>query len=83
MKKYMVIETIAPDHLHDVYKRFHSQGRMLPKGLYYLNSWLEVGGHRCFQLMETEDRSLFETWSEQWSDLVSFEIVEIGEKPAS
>ena len=81
MKQYMVVETFLPGCKEKVYQRFHEQGRMLPEGLTYVSSWLEKDGDRCFQLMETEDRSLFEVWSEHWKDLVAMEIVELGEKP--
>ncbi len=81
MKRYMVIETFPPGAKAEVYERFHRKGRMLPPGLLYIDSWLEKDGDRCFQLMETNDRQLFDRWTEHWSDLVSFEIVELGEKP--
>ena len=54
---------------------------MLPQGLVYLDSWLEKDGDRCFQLMETADFSLFRAWLEKWKDLLSVEVIEIGEKP--
>jgi hypothetical protein len=82
MAKYMVIETFKDGKLQDVYSRFHKMGRMLPEGLFYLDSWLEKGGLRCFQLMETENHSLFSEWQKHWSDLVHVEIVEIGIKPS-
>jgi hypothetical protein len=77
----MVIETFAAGAKEKIYERFRKQGRMLPEGLDYVNSWLEKDGDRCFQLMETSDASLFREWTEHWKDLVNFEIVEIGEKP--
>ena len=43
MKLYMVIEHFAPGAKAKIYERFHRKGRMLPEGLYYLNSWLEKG----------------------------------------
>jgi hypothetical protein len=81
MKQYMVIEHFAPGATEQVYKRFREKGRMLPTGLVYIDSWLEKEGDRCFQLMETNDRSLFDRWAECWNDLVRFEIIELGEKP--
>jgi len=81
MKRYMVIETFASGCKEKVYQRFHAQGRMLPDGLTYIDSWLEKDGNRCFQLMQTSDESSFTTWTDQWKDLVHFEIVELGEKP--
>jgi len=82
MKQYMVIEHFAPGGRARIYERFHRQGRMLPEGLAYLNSWLEQAGDRCFQLMETNDPALFKVWAEHWKDLVTLEVVELGEKPA-
>jgi hypothetical protein len=81
MTQYMVIETFLPGCKKKIYERFHAQGRMLPDGLIYINSWLEKDGDRCFQLMETDDRSLFDAWIEKWKNLTAFEVVEIGEKP--
>jgi hypothetical protein len=77
----MVIETFRPNAKEKVYQRFREKGRMLPQGLVYIDSWLEKDGDRCFQLMETNDRALFDRWMECWKDLVGFEIVELGEKP--
>jgi len=81
MKRYMVIEHFAPEAKAKIYERFHQKGRMLPAGLSYIDSWLEKDGGRCFQLMETSDRALFDLWTEQWRDLIKFEIVELSEKP--
>ena len=81
MKQYMVIESFLPSCKAKVYERFHQKGRMLPEGLAYVNSWLEKDGDRCFQLMETDDPSLFQVWLDEWKDLVAMEIVELDEKP--
>ena len=81
MKRYMVIETFLPGCKAKIYERFHARGRMLPSGLTYLDSWLEKDGDRCFQLMETNEASLFQDWMEHWKDLVSIEVVELGDKP--
>lgn len=81
MKQYMVIETFFPGSKPKIYERFHARGRMLPEGLNYLNSWLERDGDRCFQLMETNEPALFQVWFENWKDLGTIEVVEIGDKP--
>ena len=80
-KTYMVIETFFPGCKEKVYERFHREGRMLPDGLFYIDSWLEKDGERCFQLMEATEESLFRAWIEKWSDLGTFEVIEIGDKP--
>jgi len=77
----MVIERFAPGAKAKIYERFYQKGRMLPDGLNFLNSWLEKDGDRCFQLMETDDPTLFGVWFEHWKDLATIEVIEIGEKP--
>jgi hypothetical protein len=58
-----------------VYERARERGRMLPDGLEYVDSWVSEDLGRCFQLMETDDRSLIERWIAEWDDLVRFEVV--------
>lgn len=62
-----------------VYRRVRERGRLLPKGLQYVESWTEANYRRCFQLMECDDASLFHEWVIQWRDLVDFEIVPVIE----
>ena len=83
MTKYMVIETHRDGCLEKAYDRFREKGRMMPPGLHYLDGWLEKGGDRSFQLMETDEPALFREWTKNWDDLTVFEIVEIGPKPAA
>jgi len=81
MTLYMVIETFYEGCLPKAYERLATKGRMLPEGLLYVDSWLSEDGERCFQLMQTDDRALFDIWVKNWEDLVSFEIIRLGEKP--
>ena len=83
MQDYMVIEHIKPGMLEAVYARFRARGRMLPDGLYYVDSWLSADGQQCFQLMQTGDVSLFAQWELNWSELVRFEVIPLGDKPGS
>lgn len=71
---YMVVERFRNEDALPVYRRFRSQGRLAPPGLTYVASWVDDRFHCCFQLMETEDRSLLEEWMAHWRDLVDFEI---------
>jgi hypothetical protein len=50
---------------------------MLPDGLKYVDSWVDVDRSRCFQLMECDDVRLFEPWVANWNDLVDCEIVAV------
>lgn len=74
---YLVIETFTQGP-RPVYARAAERGRLLPAGLVYLDSWIdERCFDRCFQLMETEDPSLFDAWIDEWRDLVEFEVVPV------
>jgi hypothetical protein len=71
----MVVERFTQG-ARPVYARVTEQGRMLPDGLDYMDSWIVDDGAytTCFQLMETDDPSLFATWVDSWRDLAEFEI---------
>ena len=74
---FIVIERFKNGDAAPVYQRFREQGRMMPEGLQYIDSWTEESFGRCFQLMETDDPSLFAEWTAHWDDLVVFEIVPV------
>lgn len=78
--RFMVIETFRSGDPKPVYARFHAEGRMLPEGLNYIDSWLTADATRCFQLMETHDPGLFDEWIARWSDLIDFEIIPLMSK---
>ncbi|WP_420005990.1 DUF3303 domain-containing protein [Arenibacterium sp. LLYu02] len=77
MKRFMVIERFKDGNGETVYDRFHREGRLLPQGLLYLNSWVSREKGICYQLMETNRPELFDQWFARWSDLVDFELVPI------
>jgi len=74
---FMVIENFRNGNARAIYRRVRERGRMLPDGLRFVDSWVEVNFHRCFQVMECEDPRLFQDWVSRWQDLIDFEIVPI------
>jgi hypothetical protein len=75
---FMIIEQYRdPGSATVIYDRARERGRMLPSGLTYRDSWLEVNGRRCFQLMECDDAQLLLTWTANWSDVVDFTVVPV------
>ena len=74
---FMVIEHFRNRDAVAVYRRFREQGRMLPDGLKYIESWTTDNFECCFQLMECEDPRLFQQWVARWQDLVEFEIIPV------
>jgi hypothetical protein len=74
---YMVVERFKPGAAAEIYRRAQEQGRLLPEGLAYVSSWVDLDFTTCFQLMQTEDEALFQLWVNRWHDLVDFEIIPV------
>lgn len=72
---YMVIERFKDARA--IYRRLREKGRMMPEGLEYVSSWIDVDLKTCWQLMRAEDESLFQTWIDNWKDLADFEVVQV------
>ena len=54
-------------------------GRALPDGLKFVTSYVSADLSRCFQLMETDDITLFQKWIADWQEVVEFEVVPVVE----
>ncbi|HEY4589255.1 MAG TPA: DUF3303 family protein [Thermoanaerobaculia bacterium] len=74
---YMVLERYKDGAAPEIYRRARERGRLMPEGLRYVSSWVDHDFQRCFQLMETEDASLFDPWIQAWTDLVDFEVIPV------
>jgi len=74
---YMVIEQFKQGAAPDIYRRFQDKGRMMPDGLEYVASWISEDMKTCWQIMETNDRQKFHQWTENWEDLMEFEIIPV------
>ncbi len=71
---YMVIERFKGGDAVPAYQRFRDQGRLLPEGLTYVNSWVTADFACCYQVMACDDPALLARWIEVWQDLVDFEV---------
>jgi len=57
--------------------RAGTEGRGLPEGLRYVDSWVEPNFDRCFQVMECDDAALLQQWVLHWAGLADFEIIPV------
>ncbi len=73
----MIIERFRNQDAKAVYHRFAEQGRLMPDGLTFVDSWVSADLGRCFQVMACDDVTLLQRWVAEWSDLVDFEIVPV------
>lgn len=75
---FMVIERFRDNDMVPVYQRLAERGRGLPEGLRFVDSWVEAGFGRCFQLMECDDVLRLQQWVLHWRGAgVTFEIVPV------
>jgi hypothetical protein len=75
---FMVIEHFKDQDMLPAYKKLREQGRTLPDGLKYIDSWIEPNFARCFQLMESNDLRLLQEWVLGWRGSgATFEIVPV------
>lgn len=75
---FMLIERFKDNDMVPIYRRLRDEGRMLPDGLTYVDSWIEPNFSRCFQLMECSDLRLFQQWAlKARGSGVTFEIVPV------
>ena len=54
----------------------------LPNGVELINTWVGMDGHRCFQLMKTEDGDLLREWTSQLDHLFDFEVDHVAPVPS-
>jgi hypothetical protein len=73
----MVIEHFKDADPVPIYQRLRAQGRQLPEGLTYVDSWIEAGFKRCFQLMECDDAAILQAWALQWRGAGEFEFLPV------
>ncbi len=66
---FMVIERFRDNDMVPVYQALKDRGRGLPEGLDYIDSWVEAGFGRCFQLMRCADLTLMQQWVLHWRGL--------------
>ena len=75
---FMVIERFRDGDALPAYKRVRDEGRLLPDGLTYVDSWVEANFSRCFQLMRCDDLKLIQQWLLHWRGSgATFEIVPV------
>ena len=74
---YMVIETFHPGKAGGIYERFDKKGRLLPDGVLYINSWIDMKIQTCYQVMEADSEKKLLPWINRWKYLADFEVVPV------
>ena len=74
---YMIIEGYHQGKEKELYRRFEEKGRMLPEGVSYINSWINIQSGTCYQVMEADLEEKIHTWISYWKDLADFEVIPV------
>ncbi|MET0972865.1 MAG: DUF3303 family protein [Thermoleophilaceae bacterium] len=80
---FMVVERFTPVAAAEIYRRVREEGRSIPEGLRYLDSWVRADMRGCYQLMECADPVLLQEWIASWDDLGEFEVVPVAPSSAT
>jgi hypothetical protein len=73
----MVVERFAPGAAREIYRRVREDGRGLPDGVRYIDSWVRADLGGCFQLMECDELAALQEWVASWGELADFEVVPV------
>jgi hypothetical protein len=74
---FMVVEHFAEGKVAENYRIAREEGRRLPDGLRYVDSWVAASLDTCFQLMECDDLALMQEWVARWDGFGRFEVVPV------
>ena len=50
----MIIEHYKPRRAQEIYLRFRENGRILPAGVEFIDSWVEENLQKCYAVMKSE-----------------------------
>jgi hypothetical protein len=74
---FMIVERFKNQDASAADRHLQDNGRGLPDGLKYVDSWIEPNFDRCFQLMECDDLRLIQQRVLHWREFATFEIVPV------
>lgn len=77
--QFMITYEFAPGHRNTAQDRFRKTGGGPGEGVTMLGRWHGIGGHRGFVLAETSDGVALGKWMQDWTDLLTFEIVPVND----
>lgn len=76
---FMVSYEFHPDDRNVVQERFRTTGGLPGEGAKMVGRWHAVGGHRGFVLAETSDSIALGKWLQEWTDLLTFDVVPVND----
>jgi hypothetical protein len=76
---FMVVERFEDNDMVPIYQKLKDDGRVMPEGLRYIDSWIAADFSACFQLMEADDSALFNEWQLMWRGVgMTVEVIPVS-----
>ena len=79
---YMITATYKGEDVSRLREYSKDRHPKYPDGVEHIHTWVGVDGHRCFQLMKTENPDLLREWTSQLDDLFEFEVDHVAPVPS-
>ena len=74
---YHIQYEIAPTARNEAQARFKETGGGPPEGVTMVGRWHFAGGLKGFVLAETSDPVALGKWTQEWTDLLTFEVTPV------
>lgn len=74
---FLIIERFHPGKVKLLYERFAEQGRLMPEGVEYIDSWIDKNLSTCYQVMQSDSIEKIHVWISHWNDLADFEVIPV------
>ena len=74
---FMIGYSFRPQTRNEAQARFKKTGGMPGPKVKMLGRWHNIGGHTGFILAESNDAVAIGKWTQQWTDLLTFDVVPV------
>jgi hypothetical protein len=71
---FVCLYTIPSENRNAAQARFKQGGGLPPAGVKMIGRWHSAVGGRGITIFEAEDAQAIAAWTQQWSDLITFDI---------
>jgi hypothetical protein len=74
---FHITYNVTPGQRDPVQDKFKKTGALPPSGVTMKGRWHNVNGNRGYIIAETTDIDALGKWVQDWSDLLTFEVVPV------
>ncbi|MCB0686265.1 MAG: DUF3303 family protein [Saprospiraceae bacterium] len=74
---FLVIEKFNKDKIKLLYQRLEKEGRLMPEGIEYISSWIDIDITTCYQIVKGANIGQIQEWLTRWAGFAEFEIIPV------